>query len=151
MTGRGLRPFPGKTDCLLLDLRGVSHVLGRPDEDRVYSLDGEGIALTRQPAGTRLCAVCGTPLAVGQVICPDPECGHRNALEIPKATGEALVDWREHAKKDPPDKRVEFLVRQIRTARSRGWKKGAVGMRFRARYGYWPDGMLMETAKRRAG
>jgi superfamily II DNA or RNA helicase len=90
MTGRGLRPSPGKTDCLLLDLRGVTHVMGRPDEDRVYSLEGTGIALAKPIAGPRLCRVCQLPLG-DLLVCP--ECSAEHEMVTPKASGEKLVDY----------------------------------------------------------
>jgi DNA repair protein RadD len=90
MTGRALRTHPGKLDAMLIDLRGVSYDLGRPDEDREFSLDGEGISLARSVHGDRVCRVCGAVLGT-LVKCPD--CGIETALEIPRATGAALIDW----------------------------------------------------------
>lgn len=90
ITGRGLRPFPGKTECLLLDLRGAVRALGRPDEDRVYALVGNGIALAKQIAGPRLCRVCQLPLGE-LLVCPSCQAEHE--LETPVATGEKLVDY----------------------------------------------------------
>jgi DNA repair protein RadD len=92
MTGRALRPYPGKLDAMLIDLRGVSYDLGRPDEDREFSLDGEGIKLTRSVTGDRVCKVCGAVLG-SLTRCPD--CGIESALVIPTATGAGLVDWEE--------------------------------------------------------
>jgi superfamily II DNA or RNA helicase len=40
-TGRSLRPFPGKTRALLIDLHGVSHRFGAPTLDRAWSLAGK--------------------------------------------------------------------------------------------------------------
>lgn len=57
--GRGARTAPGKTGYLVIDLRGVTMDLGRPDDDRKFSLDGEGIS--RGPgvvAEERLCKRC---------------------------------------------------------------------------------------------
>lgn len=42
-TGRALRPFPGKTQALILDLSGSTHRHGLPDADRTYSLTGRAI------------------------------------------------------------------------------------------------------------
>jgi DNA repair protein RadD len=90
MTGRALRPHPEKLDAMLIDLRGVSYDLGRPDEDREFSLDGEGIKLARSAHGDRVCKVCGAVLGA-LTKCPD--CGIETALVVPAATGAALVDW----------------------------------------------------------
>ena len=95
MTGRALRPHASKTDAMLIDLRGVSYDLGRPDEDREFSLDGEGIKLARPASkGERMCKVCQEPLG-DLVVCPNPDCATINEMVVPVATGAPLVDWRE--------------------------------------------------------
>jgi DNA repair protein RadD len=68
--GRGLRPYPGKRDCLVVDLCGSVHIHGLPDEPRVYSLRGKPIArLANEPV--RVCAACGTVVpARGPRVCP---------------------------------------------------------------------------------
>jgi DNA repair protein RadD len=73
MAGRVLRPAPGKTDAILIDLTGASLVHGLPTEDREYSLDGDGIRRT-SPAPLRNCAKCGATLPAWQRRCP--ECGY---------------------------------------------------------------------------
>ena len=91
MTGRALRPFPGKTHATLIDLRGLTHDLGRPDAPRTFSLDGDPITLGngRTRAGAeRLCRVCHAPLG-DMVRCP--ECGNVAAL-VPTVSGVELVD-----------------------------------------------------------
>jgi superfamily II DNA or RNA helicase len=90
MVGRGLRPFDGKTDCLLIDLRGVTHLHGRPDADASYSLSGEGIVLKGAARGDRICKVCGIPLG-DALVCP--ECGKTSELVTPKAVGAPLLSW----------------------------------------------------------
>jgi len=94
MTGRALRPYAGKSDALLIDLRGVSWLLGRPDQDRDYSLEGKGIILRGASATERMCPVCGLPLGDAATC---PECGRETEQVIPQATGEKLVDWDEQA------------------------------------------------------
>lgn len=47
--GRGLRPFPGKGRALLIDCTGASQKHGLPTDERVYSLDGAGIAKVPEP------------------------------------------------------------------------------------------------------
>jgi superfamily II DNA or RNA helicase len=145
MVGRGLRPHPGKTDCLLLDLRGLTHLHGRPDADRDYSLDGAGIQLTGgNPVSARLCKVCGAPLGDATTC---PECGKEHELVTPRATGEALTDWREVIRTDPPDKRAARLARWMQEGRAKGWKPAAVMFKFKAVYGHWPDANVRAKAE----
>src|SRR5262245_5922518 len=47
--GRVLRPFPGKTEALLIDCCNASQKHGLPTDNRVYSLDGDGIAAVPPP------------------------------------------------------------------------------------------------------
>ena len=91
-SGRGLRPYPGKTDCYLLDLAGTAHTLGRPDAEAHYSLDGTGIVLSADPCptGERLCKVCRGPLG-DEMVCPT--CGKDHSPRVPKAVGAPLTDW----------------------------------------------------------
>jgi DNA repair protein RadD len=56
--GRGRRPFPGKTICTILDLPGVTHLLGDVDEERIFSLEGQGVS-RKVAAGYSFCKTCG--------------------------------------------------------------------------------------------
>lgn len=67
--GRGMRIFPRKTDCLLLDFGGVVEELGPIDQIRIKEkLDGEGEAPTKQ------CPECGEFCFAGCIECPT--CGY---------------------------------------------------------------------------
>ncbi len=80
MVGRVLRPAPGKTEALIVDLPGISHVHGIPTEDRTYTLDGRPISTS---AALRVCASCGyTWQPEGSSTCPS--CGY-----TPPATEQA--------------------------------------------------------------
>lgn len=65
MCGRVLRPHPGKTEAVLIDLVGASLKHGVPVEDRQYSLRGKGISRGAEcpRCGDRVllypCAGCG--------------------------------------------------------------------------------------------
>lgn len=58
MVGRVLRPAPGKTHALLLDLAGSVHEHGLPSDDRTFTLDGKGITKSDRMA-LRQCPTCG--------------------------------------------------------------------------------------------
>lgn len=150
-TGRGLRPYPGKRDCLLLDLCGNAHLLGLPDEERTYSLDGDGISLSR-PAATavRVCRVCGCPLAEGQTRCDD--CGKDHALVTPISVGGELVDWRASyvavRDRDRPAPRVLALAGMLRKAEAKRWSEKSAYIIFQRVMGRRPDAALIAAAKR---
>jgi superfamily II DNA or RNA helicase len=161
MTGRALRPHPEshKRDALLLDLSGLAHELGRPDADRTYHLDGDGIRLAhevRAPALERLCRVCGCPLGIGDDyarVCP--ECGKDHTLETPKSVEEEIGEWHqryEAAKHALHPSRsalaLASILRKAQAAADRGkpWKSSAVRFRFQAVFGRGPTSEEMREA-----
>lgn len=69
--GRVLRPFPGKTKAIIIDLVGSSWEHGTPDwEGRTYSLDGEAIKVDIPRDKIKQCKVCGAIFAAGRP-CPN--------------------------------------------------------------------------------
>lgn len=151
ITGRGLRPHAGKRECLLLDLCGMAHVLGLPDEDHEYSLTGEGITLSRPIASrVRVCRVCGAPMELGQSRCQ--ECGKDHSLITPVAIGSDLVDWRAAyvrvRNELRPSKPAIALAGIMRMASKRGWRQGAVEARYRSIFRRYPDAETVEMARR---
>ncbi len=122
--GRILRPFPGKTSALVLDLMGVSRVFGVPADFRKYSLDGRAI------------------LVVGKE--PESEVGYGVSLEPPEIIDEELELVREirvmagkwsNGMLGP--QRLE-LERLLKIARDRGFKPGWAAHRFREQFGRLP-------------
>jgi DNA repair protein RadD len=122
--GRILRPARGKTDAILIDLRGVTHekMHGPPDADRFYSLDGKGIRQTEEEATQRLCSVCSAPLG------PDgscPDCQRPvSQLEAPKVVGIELVKYAS-VRKDTPEQQAARIARWILDVRSKRKKDGS--------------------------
>mgnify|MGYP001580031468 CR=1 FL=1 len=81
ITGRGLRPFPGKDRCRLIDLVGAWKLHGMPTEDRVYSLTGKPIRRDKVQK-LRQCLKCGAVCVAWVGKCPN--CGYVTAhKELP--------------------------------------------------------------------
>lgn len=135
MSGRGSRPAPGKTDCLIVDLRGVSHLHGHPYSERTYSLDGRGIAPLQTVAGERYCRVCGAPL--DNETCAD--CGYVATERPVKVVGAKLsrYDWAGAAKfKDwTIQEKASSLRRWRAEGRVAGRKPSWAYVRFRVMFG----------------
>ena len=86
MCGRGSRPEPGKSYCILADHAGNSLNHGLPDDDRVFSLeDGLIESSAKRPNAIRTCRQCFSiyRAAVGPVC---PYCGNDNTdqKKLPK-------------------------------------------------------------------
>lgn len=146
ITGRGLRPAPGKRDCLLIDLHGVSHVHGHPQDDREYSLDGKGIRRAGEievdPQGS--CRVCGAPINPGEACA---ECGTAPKLiEPPKVTGDPLEKYAKKRAEDNSQKAATY-ARWIADAAGKGYKQGAAKGKFKAVYGEWPSYRIEQDAR----
>ena len=128
--GRALRLAPGKTDALILDLRGVSHDLGRPDDERVYSLDGRGIRLVDQNC---YCPVCGAPRESGE---PCAACGWKPESDEggDSITGDKLEKYARKRGEDS-EQRFKTLVKWMRVAKANNYKPGWVFMKWKVVYG----------------
>ncbi len=144
MIGRGLRPAPGKSDCVILDLRGVSHEHGKPEDERDYSLDGVGIRLRDPNSYCPVCGVARTPPA------PCEACGYapsgEDLAKPDKFTGDPLVKYAK-LRAEADDARAKRLARWIADAERKGHKPGAWKHKFNAVYGMWPSKALELTAR----
>lgn len=147
--GRVMRPASGKTHCRVVDLFGATHRHGLPDEDRDYSLVGQGIREKSDLPPQVTCPVCQRVFRRDQMVdAACPGCGH----VIP-------------GKPDPEVRRRELMLATprrrefgsgmsgdirywISVAIARQWPKGraAVRARFRFRYGYWPSERIISDA-----
>jgi len=78
--GRALRPWPGKTEALILDHAGNCERHGLPDEPREWVLEGDGLAKRDNDTGPslRICKKCFAAQFPGSGTCQ--YCG--NAFEI---------------------------------------------------------------------
>ena len=140
MVGRVRRPAPGKASALLVDLRGVVHLHGLPDEPRRYALAGRAVQVRdgeepiRQcqacqrwyrPSGTRACVHCG---AVAPPRPRDPQEVRREELQRIRESATSArkaADW----------------ARLLKQARMMGYRTGWAVYRFHAKYGHGPTGL----------
>lgn len=132
IAGRILRPHPSKRTALLVDLHGVCHKLGRPDEEKDYSLNGIGIR-SRTASDVRYCVVCGAILDVDVDACSD--CGYSSPdYQPPKVTNDPLVKFaRKRAEGD--DERVQTVAKWLMDVERNNYKYGVVFYKYKAVYG----------------
>lgn len=117
--GRILRPAPGKTGAVLIDLAGSSLVHGTPDMPREYSLDGKAISGVPREA-IRQCPHCGSVFLTADIEdghCPQCGCElPKPARKEPKVTGVGLVDA-----SGTDQLRINLLAVAKRARRSSEW------------------------------
>jgi DNA repair protein RadD len=114
IVGRVLRPAPGKTRAVLLDLVGASNKHGPPAADREYSLAGRAITWRKPPRGLR----ATEPVSA-------PKTGVSSALLSSVSPERAAA-------------MVASMARLTAQAAERGYKRGWAAYRFQAEFGVLP-------------
>lgn len=150
IVGRVLRPAPGKTEALLIDLTGRSfYDHGAPDADRTYSLTGKGIRKKEDdedfgPA----CPVCGQPIVPGE---PCAVCGFlaegSSQIEEPRYTGDELAERYAGKRSEDDDKRIDTLARWYAEAKARKHQPWAATAKYEAVYGAKPTTSIQVQAE----
>lgn len=132
MAGRVLRASEGKSDALLLDLPGVTWVLGVPHEDREYSLDGIKRPETGMPLS--VCQACGFTQPPSPSGCG--RCGFRPEAKdlAPRVHNERIA---EHAQSSPIERQLRLSALLIE-AKRKGYQDDWVDVNFRRLYGIPP-------------
>jgi len=143
--GRVLRPSPGKTEALLIDLTGRSFYDHGPlDADRTYSLTGKGIRTKdKDEDESSYCPVCGQPVESPPNSWPCGVCGHQpeGQVEAPIYTGDELAERYAVKRAEGDDKKIDTLARWFAEAKSRmktGQYIWAAVAKYRAVYGSAP-------------
>lgn len=141
MVGRVLRPYPGKDVARVIDLRGVVHDHGLPDDDREWSLEGvQGRARASDRQPITQCQACGY---VWRWVASGPceRCGHR-AVRPPQRVVRRGLERVEGAEPRRPPREGESREQQMaryavlqQEARARGYRMGWVRARMRYLYG----------------
>lgn len=139
MAGRGLRPWDNKTDCIILDHGGNTHVHGFVEDDRVYDLEGlkKADSNAEKTVKIKTCEECFN-IYKGTVC---PECGHVNKTrdnQIKEEDGD-LVELKFS---DTFNEQKAYFYRCLMTQKQNGYKESYAAVRYKERYGRWPGKML---------
>jgi DNA repair protein RadD len=141
MLGRGLRPAPGKRDCLVLDHAGCVHRHSFATDARAWTLDGE-YALAPSPkraAAERNAKECPACHAVWTGSARCPECGYelRPSGRMVQALDGELVEIAVGAAPEEQDRRAWYA--ELRGyATERGFKVAWAAYKYRDKYGTFP-------------
>jgi DNA repair protein RadD len=142
MIGRGLRPAPGKTDCLVLDHSGCVHRLGFAADERFWTLDGHADLATSKRAREKssgkevTCPECRFVYAGGRTC---PACQHYIApkgKEIKTLDGE-LIEVGAHLPADRVERAV-FYLELKGYATQHGFKPGWAAYKYQDKHGEMP-------------
>jgi DNA repair protein RadD len=148
--GRGLRPFPGKTECLILDHSGATFQHGFAEDPIDWVLSENDWAVNRKHAlrgsgdgpGTLMsCPECSAAMTRGK---PCGGCGWR-----PQRRGEAVevIDGdlaqvsrsgTTQANVYAPDDKMKWHQQLLYIAREKGYKDGWAAMKAKEKFGHWP-------------
>lgn len=124
--GRVLRPFPGKSDAIILDHAGNVMRHGMPQDDREWELT-DGIKKDSDESRTESIRQCEVCFAVFSPRPTCPQCGHQNAVKERKidfAEGELTELQHVIREKRREVGRARTLEELQRIAAQRGYKKG---------------------------
>lgn len=136
MAGRVLRPAQGKADAILVDLTGATLRHGLPTEDRIYSLDGEGIRRTSKTP-VRSCLKCGATFPSYERKCP--ACGYEPPIEVKSVKIWDLELRAVFAGAETPSTAKEREYRRLRAlAKSRNWSLYFIQKEYKKLFGELP-------------
>jgi len=145
MAGRGLRPYPRKKDCILIDHAGLIPRHGFLEEEVEWSLDGNKKAwIKSQREVTKKsiqCRACGL-IFYGSNICPD--CG-TECKSFGKEIETVDADLQELKQKKVTNKNMDWLDKRLVMgalvwhAEKKGYKNGWIAHTYKDYFGVWPN------------
>jgi superfamily II DNA or RNA helicase len=144
MLGRGLRPAPGKADCLVLDHAGNVHRHGFATDERCWTLAGSRSLDAHEKRQN------ATPDEAKMLTCPDckcvftgsrtcPDCGYYFAPKgrIVETVDGQLVEIGQYMARDQLEE-LEFYLQLRAISEERHYRAGFAAHRFKERFGRFP-------------
>lgn len=139
--GRALRP--GDVQPIILDHAGNCQRHGLPHMDREWTLEEGGKPVIKNPYKT--CTACFVYVPARATACP--YCGFEfpkaEPKPLPQETGGRLAEY----KPTEADLERDFFSRELERARTRGFKPGFAGAKFKEKFGRWPPWSWSQDAK----
>ena len=144
MAGRGLRPYPDKQNCILIDHAGLVNRHGFLDDDVEWSLDGKEKAWHKKKAVKKEkppleCDEC-RHIFKGKVC---PRCGLevKNYGKKIEAIEAELQEIKRGKKKHTytMEEKLRFMRMAEYYRRSKGYQPGYASHLFRSKFSVWPN------------
>ena len=149
MVGRGLRTWPGKVDCLVLDHAQAVQNIGFVDDPMPWTLDGsdkvqDRVKRERKTADEITCGDCGATFRPAKVC---PSCGAEQGQRYAKAIEAHEAELREIDRKRNMaetrvwtlDDKARFFSELKHIAQERGYKPAWAAHQYRNKTGSWPN------------
>lgn len=149
MSGRVLRPAPGKEDALIIDHSGAVHEHGFVDDPQEWTLSSKESAKDKKQERekkepTRItCDSCGY-VYQGKPVCPNCGWAPPKRTEAPEVKDEDLVEVGEKKRKWSKQEKQKWYSMLISYARSKGYKEGWAAHKYREKVGAWPKGLTRQ-------
>lgn len=140
MCGRALRPAAGKEDCLILDHAGAWTRHGFLTDPESLSLEGQEKQVGEGP-GFR-CPSCKAELRGWPRFCPvcEKELPRRGGRDEDGAGSGGSARKDEALEELRPLEELQQAYKELASvARARGYQAVWVGLKFKDRYGFWPQ------------
>jgi superfamily II DNA or RNA helicase len=152
MSGRILRPAPGKIDAIILDHAGSVFAHGFPDDEIIWTLHedrrAENIAhAARGQLHAQTLTTCPECCAVRLEGQPCPACGWhhvRTPRLVEVSAGELGQVSPDRSVQPIPQDQQSFHQQLAWIAKQRGYKPGWVAHKYKQRFGAWPPQRLVE-------
>jgi superfamily II DNA or RNA helicase len=150
MIGRGLRPAPGKSDCIVLDHAGATLEHGFAEDPVTWTLSKDrratNVAHDKRKAGgskSRLCdcSRCGAIRIAGE------RCRSCGFLPVPPPRSVDFIDGdlariardrRPQVDAPSPADKLRWHRQLAHIANERGYRPGWTAHKFKERFGHWP-------------
>jgi len=144
MVGRGLRPYPDKNECVVIDHGGCVDRLGFVEDDVWWSLDGKKQAFKKKVERKKektimTCEEC-TYVFTGNKC---PQCGTevKNYSKKVAALNAELVEIGKNKKKFTKQEKEFWYSWFEYYRRQKGYATGWTAHKYREKIGVWPRGM----------
>jgi len=145
MAGRGIRPYPGKENCILIDHAGLIQMHGFLDEDVFWSLDGKEKAWEKKKRDKKekppmTCEQC-QHIFKGKEC---PKCGfeipnYGKKIEVLEAELQEITRGKTKKKEFTMEQKRRFMGMCEYQRRLKGYAPGWASHLFRSKFGVWPN------------
>lgn len=151
MLGRGLRPAPGKSECLVLDHAGNVHRHGFATDDRYWTLHGQyALDESRTTAAKEKKQ---KEAGVVSLTCPNckyvfegsrqcPNCGFwfaPKAKAITTRDGQLVEVGARQSKLETPEEKMRFFLELHGYGELKEYSAGWASHKYKERFGDWPE------------